>query len=55
MINKGCTLVEFKKAASEFTMAEERKGTDELAPEIDNEFFSTIGLQGWSSIHAACT
>lgn len=50
LLKRGCTLEEFKNAAQEFMTQEESD-----APDIDNEFFSLIGLQGWSAIHSACS
>lgn len=44
ILKKGCTLQEFKNAAAEFSAPEERKASDEPPADIDNEFFSTIGL-----------
>ena len=35
-------------------MGEELKSGDE-GPQIDNEFYQTIGSQGWSVLHAACS
>lgn len=57
MIRKGCTLAEFKKAAKEFMNTDEERKEGDVSPqqEIDLEFFSTLGTQGWSALHAAVT
>lgn len=68
MIKRGCSLGEFKKACQELmsqqdSQQEEKKDDGGLGlrmglgepTEIDNEFFSTIGTQGWSVLHSACS
>jgi hypothetical protein len=68
IIRNGCTLLDFKNASKEFHIKtaddkEEMKAGDTSSrayaennhQEIDNEFFSIIGTQGWGIIHAACS
>ena len=66
ILKRGCTLEEFKKATSEFMQQqtlnedprEEKKASEDdhiIHHEIDDSFFSTIGVHGWSVLHAACT
>ena len=51
-----CSLDEFKKWCRELYFEEESKGDGGNSQlEIDNEFYSTIGGQGWGLIHAACS
>ncbi len=53
-VRDGCTLREFKKWCEELYFQEEVKG-EGADQEINNEFYSIIGSQGWGLLHAACS
>lgn len=60
IIKKGCTLQEFKRAVEELTQNEETKDEEfkkdgNLTHNKSNFDFSTIGNNGWSILHTACS
>jgi len=54
IIRKGCTLDEFKKACTELSQKDQEESkTGDLQKDLENEFYSIVGTQGWSVLHAA--
>ena len=56
-VREGCTIDEFRRWCSELYFEEETKqdGGAGNQMEIESEFYSTIGGQGWGLLHAACS